>query len=315
VQKFPRTDEEFEREFSTEEACAKYFARLRWPNDWRCPHCGGEGISIRRRNYRCNYKPCSRESSVKTNTRLEKSKVSLKDWFRAAWFVTSRFHGTTASDLQDVLCLSKSPTARKMALKFKGAMFGLGDSKLSGHVVVGCEPFHGYSSTKVDIIVIAEVFGDSIEVLGRIVLQSLTNTNEKKQVIELIKNNIEKDSFVSTPEYFGNLNFSAEDTLEDYRLYCPSSAPEKYSESFLGDSGIGEWVRHWLSRSSRKLPTPEFLDYYLNEFVFKYNHEAPYATGLPYAGWRRRLSHGKLFYELLKRLISRDKTVPNDLNG
>jgi predicted RNA-binding Zn-ribbon protein involved in translation (DUF1610 family) len=31
---------ELEAAFSTEAACRDYLARLRWPNGFRCPHCG-----------------------------------------------------------------------------------------------------------------------------------------------------------------------------------------------------------------------------------------------------------------------------------
>jgi hypothetical protein len=37
---YPRTAAEFNRQFSTEEACWDYLVKLRWPEGFRCPDCG-----------------------------------------------------------------------------------------------------------------------------------------------------------------------------------------------------------------------------------------------------------------------------------
>ena len=41
VEDYPRTAAEFEARFATEEACRAYLVRLRWPDGFRCPACGG----------------------------------------------------------------------------------------------------------------------------------------------------------------------------------------------------------------------------------------------------------------------------------
>src|SRR5579859_2843965 len=39
---YPRNLAEFEARFSTEAACREYLVRLRWPEGFCCPRCGGQ---------------------------------------------------------------------------------------------------------------------------------------------------------------------------------------------------------------------------------------------------------------------------------
>src|SRR5712671_99279 len=41
MEEYPRNLTEFEALFATEEACRAYLVRLRWPDGFRCPRCGG----------------------------------------------------------------------------------------------------------------------------------------------------------------------------------------------------------------------------------------------------------------------------------
>ena len=41
MEEYPRNLTEFEALFATEEACREYLGRLRWPDGFRCPRCGG----------------------------------------------------------------------------------------------------------------------------------------------------------------------------------------------------------------------------------------------------------------------------------
>ena len=41
MEDYPRTLEEFEGRFVTEQACREYLMQLRWPRGFACPRCGG----------------------------------------------------------------------------------------------------------------------------------------------------------------------------------------------------------------------------------------------------------------------------------
>ncbi|HEB86987.1 MAG TPA: IS1595 family transposase, partial [Gammaproteobacteria bacterium] len=60
---YPRTLREFDEWFSTEEACAEYLLRRRWPEGFRCPGCGcAKAWQTGRGLLRCA--ECQRQTSV-----------------------------------------------------------------------------------------------------------------------------------------------------------------------------------------------------------------------------------------------------------
>ena len=54
---------------------------------------------------------CGRQTSVTAGTLFRRSKLPLRLWFRAMWWVTCQKHGTNASGLQRVLGLGSYRTA------------------------------------------------------------------------------------------------------------------------------------------------------------------------------------------------------------
>jgi hypothetical protein len=63
IEEYPRNLIELEAAFSTETACRDYLARLRWPDGFRCPHCGGGKCwPVRGVLFQCA--DCDRQTSV-----------------------------------------------------------------------------------------------------------------------------------------------------------------------------------------------------------------------------------------------------------
>jgi len=40
MERYPGSQDEFEARFVNEAACLEHLAKLRWPEGFRCPHCG-----------------------------------------------------------------------------------------------------------------------------------------------------------------------------------------------------------------------------------------------------------------------------------
>src|ERR1017187_4395925 len=55
---------EFAKRFATEAACRDYLIQLRWPDGFRCPHCGGRE-SWRLKNARFECRACGRQTSAR----------------------------------------------------------------------------------------------------------------------------------------------------------------------------------------------------------------------------------------------------------
>ncbi len=77
------------RYFSDVDVATDYVARLRWPDGFVCPHCGGREYSYlsTRRLWKC--KSCQKQSSVKVGTILEDSALGLDKWLPAIWLAAN----------------------------------------------------------------------------------------------------------------------------------------------------------------------------------------------------------------------------------
>ena len=133
---YPRTFQEFDVRFVSEEACREYLRRLRWPQGFQCPHCGvpGEPWMTARGVLHC--RACQGQTSVTAGTVFEGTRKPLRTWFLAMWFVTSQKHGASALGLQRVLGLGSYQTAWAWLHKLRRAMVRPGRDRLTGPVEV-----------------------------------------------------------------------------------------------------------------------------------------------------------------------------------
>ncbi len=119
---FPRTLGEFEAWFPDEAACRTYLAASRWPEGYRCPACGREeAFELPRRSlWQC--KNCGRQTSVTAGTVLHRTRTPLKEWFWAAYLVTTHTPGMSALQLQRQIGLRRYETAWGILHKLRRAM-------------------------------------------------------------------------------------------------------------------------------------------------------------------------------------------------
>ena len=110
MEDYPRTVQEFEKRFSTEEGCRAYLVSLRWPEGFRCPQCkGAKAVLVRATLFQCC--GCRRQTSATAGTVFQDTRKPLVMWFRAMWYVTSQKNGASALGLQRVLGLGSYETA------------------------------------------------------------------------------------------------------------------------------------------------------------------------------------------------------------
>src|SRR3989449_5651752 len=134
VEEYPRNLTELEANFTTEDACRAYLARLRWPTGFRCAHCGsGKAWPVRslRECAGCGY-----QTSVTAGTIFQDTRTPLPVWFRAMWWVTTQKNGASALGLQRVLGLKRYETAWTLLHKLRRAMVRPGRDLLTGRVEV-----------------------------------------------------------------------------------------------------------------------------------------------------------------------------------
>jgi transposase-like protein len=125
---------EFAKRFATEAACRDYLIQLRWPEGFRCPHCGGRE-NWRLKNARFECRVCGRQTSATAGTIFEGTRKPLRLWFRAMECVTSRRQGASARALQGLLRLPSYQTAWVWLHKLRHAMAR--EDPLCGTIEVG----------------------------------------------------------------------------------------------------------------------------------------------------------------------------------
>ena len=135
MEEYPRTVQEFEEKFATEQACIDYLFRMRWPEGFRCPRCGYERFwAMNRGLYRCI--SCDLQTSITAGTIFQDTTKPLKLWFQAMWYIINQKPGVSALGLQRVLGLGSYRTSWTWLHKLRCAMVRPGRDSLSGTVEV-----------------------------------------------------------------------------------------------------------------------------------------------------------------------------------
>ena len=112
--------------FKDPEKAREYLERVRWPDGPVCPHCGGfkkiyklQGKSTRPGVYKCGY--CRRQFTVTAATVLERSKIPLHIWLKAAYLLCSSTESISTHQLHKIVGISYK-SAWLLTRRIRGAM-------------------------------------------------------------------------------------------------------------------------------------------------------------------------------------------------
>ena len=108
---YPRTYQEFVEWFRDDAACRRYLKECRWAQGFQCPQCGKKAQTWTTARGYLHCRDCGAEVSVTAGTVLERTRISLRTWFAAMWFVTSQKDGASALGLKRVLGFGSYQTA------------------------------------------------------------------------------------------------------------------------------------------------------------------------------------------------------------
>lgn len=291
VEDYPRTVAEFEARFATEAACRAYLVQLRWPEGFRCPACGGATAwPVRMVLWQCT--GCGRQTSVTAGTVFQDTHLPLRTWFRAMWSVTSSKTGTSALGVQQVLGLGSYHTAWAWLHKLRRAMVRPGRDRLAGDVEVD-ESFVGglggaqgrSTATKALIVVAAEVVGRGT---GRVRMRRIPD-GSAASLGAFVHEAIEPGSVVHTDGWHGYDRVKA--TGYRHHVTLLRGDAELAVAQFPRVHRVVSLLKRWLLGTHQGAVTQAHLDYYLDEFTFRFN--------------RRRSRHrGKLFYRLVQQAVA-----------
>jgi transposase-like protein len=145
---------------------------------------------------------CEAQISVTAGTIFHRTRLPLRLWFRAIWYVTSQKNGVSALGVQRVLGLGSYQTAWSWLHKLRRAMVRPGRERLRGRVEVdevfigGKEPgFEGRSAPAKSLVAIAAE--EDGEKTGRIRMSRIHNA-KKPTLHHFIETMIAPGSVVCT---------------------------------------------------------------------------------------------------------------------
>ncbi len=289
---YPRTLLELERQFATEEQCRAYLTLLRWPDGFVCPQCAGRIVWPARRG-RLVCAICQHPTTVTAGTVLQDSHLPLRLWLRAMWYVTSQKNGTSALGLQRILGLGSYQTAWTLLHKLRRAMVRPGRERLSGRVEVDETQVGGVtpgqkgrgSDSKTLVIIATEEFGPGI---GRIRVARIPD-GSAVHLHGFIQGAVAPGSTVHTDgwkPYQGLDRLGYRHEVSKLKGQPLNAATELLPRVHR----VAALLKRWLLGTHQGAITPTHLDYYLDEFTFRFNR-------------RNSRSRGKLFFRLAQQAM------------
>ena len=282
--KFPRNILEFQRDFATEESCARYLIGIRWPEGFRCIHCnqGDKGFWFTRKFRVIICKKCRNMISITAGTVMHNTRQTMQKWLWAAYLVSTDTTGFSAVQLQRQLGLKRYETAFQMLHKFRSAMVRPERDKLSGvmevdETLVGGKragrPGRGALGKSLVVVAVSLKRNPKIRahprsqiIAGRIRLRHIPNATAKT-LSTFVKDHVEKGSEIRTDGWTGYSALSK----QGYKHF-PSiegtveRAAEILPHIHIVFSNLKSWLLGTHHGVSRK-----HLQAYLNEFAFRFN--------------------------------------------
>jgi transposase-like protein len=238
---------------------------------------------------------CGYQASLTAGTIFQDTRMPLTLWFRAIWWVVSQKNGASALGLQRILGLGSYRTAWTWLHKLRRAMVRPGRDRLSEMVDVD-ETFVGgvelgggrrHVGKKGLVVIAAEVRGRAI---GRIRMRRVADSSAAS-LLPFVQEAVEPGAVVITDGLQSYRGLPALGYRHDRRVLLGSG--ESAEAVLPGVHRVASLLKRWLLGTHQGAVSREHLDYYLDEFTFRFN--------------RRTSRHrGKLFLRLLEQAVAVD---------
>jgi transposase-like protein len=271
--------------FPDQATCVSYLEHIRWHDEPTCPYCNGKRSSKRLASHRHQCHECNRSYSVLVGTIFEDTKLPLPKWFLAISLILNAKKGLSARQLARDLGINRK-TGWYLQMRIRKAMQEDQDKDLFNGIVEIDETYLGgamrnHSKKKRD-----ERKEKGLQVTGMEHKQPVIGLLERSGRIKLKV--IEKANSVNIKPIVAD-TVSAEakvvtDGFGAYRglnkLHKEHHVLNKEKEEYVKGEyhtntleGFWTLLKRGIYGQYHKV-SAGYLQAYLDEFTFKYNHRA-----------------------------------------
>jgi transposase-like protein len=285
MESYPKNQSEFNALIASEEACRAYLISLRWPDGFACPRCQ-EQKAWQKATGVWECAQCGTQTSLTAGTLFQDTRYDLRVWFQAIWYVTGQKYGASALGLQRLLDLGSYHTAWAWLHRLRRAMVRPGRDRLTGLVQVD-ETFWGGARTgkrgrgadgKTLILVAVEHTGRK---LGRIRLMQIPDA-AGDTLVPAMQNLVTPGSIIESDGWLGYRGLTP--VGYSHQIVRAESTEELLPQVHL----VVALLKRWLLGTHQGGVQASHLDYYLDEFTFRFNRRTSHSRGLLF---RRVLEH------------------------
>lgn len=270
--KVPRyTIDTLHKEFPDDDACLNFMFKRIYSSLPACPKCGVVNpryYRVRgRKCHACN--DCGYQLSPLANTIFHKSDTSLKKWFYAIYLFSVGKNGVSAKEIERHLGVTYK-TAWRMAKQIR-LMMQQGSNPLSGIVEIDETYIGGKRRASLG------KFDNKTAVIGMV---------EKRKGSGQVKAVATKraDATVALPFIRAMAKQGSEIQSDESKIYhrvkreCVHRFINHSKEEYSTDGISTNTIEGFWSQMKRSIDgtyhcvSPKYLQYYVNEFVYRYNH-------------------------------------------
>lgn len=295
---YPRDWNQFLDWFPDEESCLSFLEQLRWPDGFVCPRCNARQEPYRSSRGRLMCRACRYQCTVTAGSVFDKTRTPLRTWLAAAWYVTNQKIGVSALGLQRVLGLGSYQTAWAMLHRFRRAMVRPGRERLAGKVEVDetyvriFDPNKLLKGAKRRGRAANTLIAIAVEVLepkgfGRVRLKRVVEGSEE-YLLPFVRETVQPGARVHTDGSPAYRSLSKHNYAHEKAVHLGADDPAHVT--MPGVHRVASLLKRWLIGTHQGAIQSKQLDYYLDEFAFRFNR-------------RTSRSRGLLFYRLLEQAV------------
>lgn len=225
---------------------------------------------------------CHKRTSLTAGTIFHDTRKPLRTWFLAMWFITSQKNGVSALGLQRVLGLGSYETAWTWLHKLRRAMVRPGRDQLSGTIEVDETyvggPEEGMRGRKtVNKSIVAVAAEERGRGPGRIRLRRIKDVSAES-LLPFVQASVVPGAIIHTDGWKGYAGLTAVGFKHPVTVISDAADPAHVVMPRVHI--VASLLKRWLIGTHQGGIQPHHLDYYLDEFTFRFNRRKSKARGL-----------------------------------